>query len=320
MFKFACALVLAGVLVAPAIADTFPDKPVKFIVPFQPGGSDMLYRALAVELSKKWGQPVIVENRPGADSLIGAELVARSAADGYTLLATVDTTTVINRFLFKKLPYDPDRSFEPISLLAQTDFFIVAHPSLPVANLRELVAYAKSNPGTVSFGSFARGSQADLMFHAINKRERIDMLAVPYKGVSLSLGAAIAGDVKLASGGYGVVGQHFKAGKLKPLAMAGKSRDSFFPDVSTTAEQGFPYALASIWYGLYAPAGTPEAVLSKINQDVTSVLKDKEFAQKQMLNHGLTPVASTPLQLRERTASDVKTTADLVEAAGIKPE
>ena len=320
MFKLACAIVVAGVLAAPAVADTFPTKPVRFIVPFQPGGSDVLYRALGAELSKKWGQPVIVENRAGADSLIGADFVARSAADGYTLLATVDTTTVINRFLYKKLPYDPDRSFEPISLLAQTDFFIVAHPSLPVSNLRELVSYAKANPGTLSFGSYARGSQADLMFHAINKREKTDMLAVPYKGVSLSVGAAIAGDVKLTSAGYGVVGQHIKAGKLKPLSMAGKSRDSFFPEVSTTAEQGFPYALASTWWGLYAPAGTPEAVIRKINQDVTAVLKDKEFAQKQMLNLGLTPVASTPQQLRDRIASDVKITADLVEAAGIKPE
>src|SRR4030095_16345785 len=254
MWKLAFTLAAAVGLLAPAFADTFPTKPVRLIVPFQAGGSDQLYRALAIELSNKWKQPVIVENRPGADSLIGAEFVARSPADGYTLLATVDTPTVINRFLFKKLPYDPDKSFAPISLLAQTDFFIVAHPKFPASNLRELIAYAKANPGKVSFGSFARGSQADLMIHAINKRERIDILTVPYKGVSLSIGAAIAGDVQLASGGYGVVGQHFKAGKLKPLAMAGKARDSFFTDVSTTAEQGAPYALASIWYGLFVPA------------------------------------------------------------------
>jgi tripartite-type tricarboxylate transporter receptor subunit TctC len=320
MWKLAFTLAAAVGLLTPAIADTFPTKPVRLIVPFQPGGSDQLYRALSAELSTKWKQPVIVENKPGADSLIGAEFVARSPADGYTLLATVDTTTVINRFLYKKLPYDPDKSFAPISLLAQTDFFIVANPKFPASNLRELIAYVKANPGKVSFGSFARGSQAELMIHAINKRERTDILTVPYKGVSLSLGAAIAGDVQLASGGYGVVGQHIKAGKLKPLAMAGRARDSFFPEVSTTAEQGAPYVLASIWYGLYAPAGTPEAVVRQISQDVRAVLQDREFAQKHMLANGLTPVASTPRELAERIAADVKLTAELVEAAGIKPE
>jgi tripartite-type tricarboxylate transporter receptor subunit TctC len=320
MLKLAFTLAAAAGLLTPAFADTFPTKPVRLIVPFQAGGSDQLYRALSVELSTKWKQPVIVENKPGADSLIGAEFVARSPADGYTLLATVDTTTVINRFLYKKLPYDPDKSFAPISLLAQTDFFIVANPKFPASNLRDLIAYVKANPGKVSFGSFARGSQADLMIHAINKRERTDILTVPYKGVSLSIGAAIAGDVQLASGGYGVVGQHLKAGKLKPLAVAGKARDPFFPEVSTTAEQGAPYALASIWYGLYAPAGTPEAVVRQISQDVRAILQDREFAQKHMLANGLTPVASTPRELADRIASDVKLTAELVEAAGIKPE
>ena len=320
MWKLTFTLAAAVGLLTPAFADTFPTKPVRLIVPFQPGGSDQLYRALSAELSTKWKQPVIVENKPGADSLIGAEFVGRSPADGYTLLATVDTTTVINRFLYKKLPYDPDKSFAPISLLAQTDFFIVANPKFPASNLRELIAYVKANPGKVSFGSFARGSQAELMIHAINKRERTDILTVPYKGVSLSIGAAIAGDVQLASGGYGVVGQHIKAGKLKPLAMAGRARDSFFPEVSTTAEQGAPYALASIWYGLYAPAGTPEAVVRQISQDVRAVLQDREFAQKHMLANGLTPVASTPGELAERIAADVKLTAELVEAAGIKPE
>lgn len=320
MWKLAFTLAAAVGLLAPASANTFPAKPVRLIVPFQAGGSDQLYRALAVELSNLWKQPVIVENRPGADSLIGAELVARAPADGYTLLATVDTTTVINRFLYKKLPYDPDKSFAPISLLAQTDFFIVANSKFPASNLRELISYAKANPGKVSFGSFARGSQADLMVHAINKREQVDILTIPYKGVSLSIGAALAGDVQLASGGYGVVGQHFKAGKLKPIAMAGKARNSFFPDVSTTAEQGAPYAVASIWYGLYAPAGTPEVIVQRISQDVRAVLQDRDFAQKHMVAHGLTPVASTPQGLADRIAADVKLTADLVESANIKPE
>ncbi|HMN81664.1 MAG TPA: tripartite tricarboxylate transporter substrate-binding protein, partial [Burkholderiaceae bacterium] len=168
--------------------------------------------------------------------------------------------------------------------------------------------------------SYARGSQADLMFQALNRREGVNLLAVPYKGVSATLAAAAAGEVQLATGGQNVIAPLVRAGKLKALAIAGSSRGSFLPQIRTTAEQGYPYALAALWYGLYAPAGTPEAVLRSIHRDVTAVLKDKDFAQKNLIDQGLTPVASSPEELARRTAADVRRTAELVQSMDIKPE
>ncbi|KQW54271.1 Bug family tripartite tricarboxylate transporter substrate binding protein [Variovorax sp. Root411] len=311
---------IALIACSACFAQEFPSRPVHIVVPFPPGGSDMLIRTISAVLSAKWKQPVVVENKPGADSLIGAEYVARAVPDGYTLLATVDTTTVVNRFLFTKLPYDPDKSFTPVSLLAQADFMILANPSVPASDLRELVALAKSKPGTVSFASYAKGSQADLMVHSLNKREGLDILTVPYRGVAPTLNAAVAGEVTLAAGGYNVAGQLARGGKLKPLAMAGMTRNPFFPDVKTTAEQGFPYAVAGIWYGVYAPAGTPEAVVKKLSQDFADVVRNKDFAEKNLIQVGLTPVGGSPEELRQRIARDVTAVAEFVRSAGIKPE
>jgi len=315
-----CWLFTALMICGACFGQDYPSRPVRIVVPFPPGGSDVLIRTIGAELSAKWKQPVVIDNKPGADSLIGAELVARAPADGYTLLATVDTTMVVNRFLFKNLPYDPDTSFTPISLLAQTDFMILANPGVPAADLKELVALAKSKPGSISFGSYAKGSQADLMIYRLNKQEGLDILTVPYKGVAPTLNAAVSGEVSLAAGGYNVAGQLAKGGRLKPLAIAGATRSHFFPDVKTTAEQGFPYALAGIWYGLYAPAGTPDAIVRKLNHDFADVLRNKDFAEKNLIQMGLTPVASSPDELRQRIARDVKSVAEFARSAGIKPE
>ena len=262
------------------VAQEYPSQPVRIIVPYQPGGSDVLIRAIGVELSKKWKQPVVVENRPGADSIIGAEYVARSAPDGYTLLATVDSTTVVNRFLYKKLPYDPDKSFAPISLLAETEFMIFANPKVPASDLKELIALAKSKPGTISFGSYSKGSQADIMFNSFNKREGVDLLLVPYKGVAATLSAAVSGEISVSVGGYNVAGQLVKGGRLKPLAAAGPSRNPLYPEVKSAAERGFPYVKAGLWYGVFAPAGTPEQIVKRLTSDFVSIIKDKDFAEK----------------------------------------
>ncbi|MBI5278348.1 MAG: tripartite tricarboxylate transporter substrate binding protein [Burkholderiales bacterium] len=317
-------LVLIGLVFscvgAHAQTQPFPQKPVKIIVPYPPGGMDILYRALAVELSTKWGQPVIVENRAGADSRIGAEAVAKAAPDGYTILATGDFTFVANRFLFAKLPYDPDKSFAPVSLVAQTEMFLLASESLPVNDLRELVAYARARPKQVSFGSFSKGSQADLAFLMLNKREGIDLLAVPYKGIGPVLAGMAGGEIQLGMGGTNVAEPLIQAKKLKVLAMTGSSRHQQFPNVKTATEQGFPYVISRLWYGVFVPAGTPGAVVNKISSDIQAVLANKEFVETKIASRGIRPLSGNAEDLARRIAEDVARGEQAFREAGIKPE
>ncbi len=317
-------LVLIGLvfscLGAHAQAQPFPQKPVKIIVPYPPGGMDILYRALGVELSRKWGQPVIVENRAGADSLIGADAAARAAPDGYTILATGDFTFVANRFLYAKLPYDPEKSFVPVSLVAQTEMFILANASLPVNDLRELVAYARAHPKQLSFGSFSRGSQADLAFLALNKREGVDLLAVPYKGIGPVLTGIAGGEIQLGMGGTNVADPLIQAKKLKVLAMTGASRHPQFPNVKTAAEQGFPYLLSRLWYGVFLPAGTPSPIVNKISADIQAVLANKEFVEAKITSRGIRALSGNAEDLAKRIAEDVARGALAFKEAGIQPE
>lgn len=301
-------------------AESFPQKPVKIIVPYPPGGMDILYRAVAVELSNKWGQPVIVENRAGADSLIGAEAAARAAPDGYTLLGTADFTFIANRFLYAKLPYDPDKSFVPVSLIAQTEMFLVANQNLPVKDLRELVAYARANPKQLSFGSFSRGSQADLAFSALNKREGIDVLAVPYKGVGPAMAAIAGGETQLGMGGTNVAAPLIQAKKIKVLAMTGGARHPQFPDVQTATEQGFPYLISRLWYGMFAPAGTPQPIVNKISADIQSILSNQEFVESKITSRGIQVLSGKSEDLSKRLREDVARGAQAFKEAGIKPE
>jgi tripartite-type tricarboxylate transporter receptor subunit TctC len=261
-----------------------------------------------------------VENRAGADSRLGAEAVARAAPDGYTILATGDFTFVANRFLFAKLPYDPDKSFVPVSLVAQTEMFLLASESLPVNDLRELVAYARAHPKQLSFGSFSKGSQADLAFLALNKREGIDLLAVPYKGIGPVLAGMAGGEIQLGMGGTNVAEPLIQAKKLKVLAMTGTSRHPQFPNVKTATEQGFPYVVSRLWYGVFVPAGTPSAVVSKISGDIQAVLANKEFVETKIASRGIRPLSGTAEDLAKRIAEDVARGEQAFKEAGMKPE
>lgn len=318
-------LMFAGVLALCAAAGTqaqpFPSRPVKIVVPFPPGGGiDVLVRALAVELGAKWGQAVVIDNRPGAGGNIGAELVAKSAPDGLTLLATVNQTFTSNRFLYKALPYDPDRGFLPVTLMVQSDHFVLAHPTLAANTLRELVAQAKSQPGKLNYGSFGNGSQPHLMYATLNKREGLDLVHVPYKGIAPLLTAITAGEVPLATGSAGVAGALLKAGRLKALAIAGKRRSPQFPEVPTTAEAGYPYLQASIWYGLFAPAGVPAAIVDKVRDDVHALLRTAAFAEKHATSKGLDVVASTPAELAAAIREESSVVGEMIRAANVQPE
>jgi tripartite-type tricarboxylate transporter receptor subunit TctC len=302
-------------------AQTYPSQPVRIVVPFPPGGGiDILIRAVAAELSPKWGKPVVIENKAGAGSMIGAEAVARADPDGHTLLATVNPTLVANRFLYKSLPYDPDRSFAPVTLMVQSDQYLVAHSSVPAKDLRELVALAKREKGKLNYGSYAPGSQPHLVYGLLARREGLDMVHVPYKGIAPVMQAVSTGEVHLTAGSSSVAGAMMKDGRIKPLALAGKNRSAQFPNVPTTVEQGFPYLQAPVWYALFAPAKTPATVIHKVRDDIAAILKAPAFAEKQVTSRGLDVIASTPQELAQVLREEVEVTGEMVKAVGIQPE
>ena len=304
-----------------AAAQAYPSRPVHIVVPFPAGGGiDVLVRALAVELGTRWGQPVVVDNKSGAGSLIGAEAVARAAPDGYTLMATVNQTFTANRFLYKLLPYDPDRSFVPITLMVQSDHFILAKAALPAKDLRDLIVLARNGQSKLNYGSFGSGSQPHLVFETLDQQEKLHIAHIPYRGIAPLLTALAAGEVDLTTGSAGVAGPLLKAGKIKALAIAGKRRSPQFPDVPTTAEQGYPDVLASIWYGLFAPAGTPVEVVNHIATDVRSVLTQPAFAAQQAKARGLDVVNSTPQDLAATIRDETKSVGAMIRSAGVVPE
>lgn len=303
------------------VPQAFPTKVVRIVVPFPPGGGvDIMARAVGAELAKRWGQPVIVENKPGAGSIVGADFVSRAPADGHTLLATVNQTVTTNRFLYKSLPYDPDKGLSPIMEMVESEQLIVANPQVPAKDLREFVALAKKDPGKVGYGTWGPGTQPHLMFSLLAKRENLDLIHVPYKGVAQIMQSVAGGEVAVSTGSGSVAGELLKGGRLKPLAITSNQRSPLFPNVPTAKEQGYGYLTASIWYGLFATGGTPAAVIEKINADVRAVLRDPHFAEKNVTARSLGVVASTSQQFQAAIADEVKQVEEMIRAADVKPE
>ena len=309
------ALLLA---VAPAAAQPFPSNPVRIVVPFPPGGVDVLIRAVGAELSARWGQPVIIDNRAGAGGLIGAQAVATAAPDGYTLLATINQTLTSNRFLYKSLPYDPDKGFAPVSLMVTSDQFLIANPALPAKDLRGLVALARSGQPPLAYGSFGSGSQPHLLYELLKTQEKLDVTHIPY--IAPAMTAVLGGEIQLSTGSAGVAGELLRAGKLKALAVAGKHRSAQFPDVPTTAERGWPQLLAPTWYALLAPAGTPQALVQQLAADVRAVLTQPAFADRNARSKGLVVIAGGPAELAAAIREDVALTGTMVATARVQPE
>jgi tripartite-type tricarboxylate transporter receptor subunit TctC len=321
---FAAPVILAlllGIGAAKALqAQNYPSRLVRFIVPFPPGGGvDLVIRAAAQELSSKWGTPVIVENRAGAGGTIGTDAVFRAAPDGYTLLATVNQTITTAPYLFKSLPYDPTK-LVPVMLMVHSDNFVLASPTVPANNLHELVDLVKKEPRKWTFGSFGRGSQPQLLFEYLNKKEDLDLLHIPYNGISQLLIAMISGEVSLTTGSAGVAGEFLRAGKLKALAIAGKKRSPQFPDVPTTDEAGFGYLQSSIWYAVFAPPGTSAEIAQKIGSDLRAILEQPDFVERQITSKGLEVIASSPQELADVVQKEDASLKTMFDAAGIKPE
>lgn len=314
----ASAALAAGLLVAPAAQpEDYPLRPVRVIVPFSPGGAvDGPMRLLAEGLSKRLGQAVVVENRPGAGATIGSEFVAKSPPDGYTLLLA-SQTNAISATLYAHLSYDPVEDFEPISLIGREPGVIVVHPSLPVHSLQELIVYVKAHPGEVDYASSGNGSGQHLFTALLCSMTGMKMNHVPYRGSAQATTDLLAGQVKLAiPGTAGMVG-HIRAGKLRALAVTGARRSALLPDVPTVAEAGVPGYEAYVWMGLLAPKGTPPAVIGRLNRELLGVLATDEV-KRYMESAGIEIVGSTPAQFGAFYRAERTLWAKVVRETGAK--
>jgi tripartite-type tricarboxylate transporter receptor subunit TctC len=316
----ACAVLVTAVLAFafPAQADTFPSRTVKLVVPFPPGGPlDATGRAIAQKLTEAWGQSVIVENKPGAGGNIGAGYVAKSAPDGYTVVMGALSTHAVNPSLYPKMPFDAQRDFAPITLVAITPNVLVVNPSLPVHSVKELIAYAKANPGKLSFGSGSIGSAGHLAGELFKVDAGVDMVHVPYKGAAPAMQGLLAGDTQLMFDNLASAMSQVKAGKLRALAVTSAERSKLVSDLPTMAEAGVPGFDISTWYGLLAPAGTPPDVIAKWNADVTKILSAPEMRER-LATQGAEAAPDSPADFAKFIASELVKYAKIVKASGAK--
>ena len=301
-----------------AWAQAYPAKPVKLVVPFPPGGSlDMAGRLIAQKLTDLWGQSVVVENKPGAGGNIGADAVAKSPADGYTILLGALSTHAVNPSLYKTMPYDAAKDFAPITLIAVTPNVLVVNAASPVNNVKEFIAYTKANPGKLSFGSGSNGSAGHLAGELYKVETKTDSVHIPFKGGAPATQALLAGDTQFMFDNLANAMAQVKAGKLKALAVTTALRSPLVPDLPTMAEAGLPGFDISTWYGLFAPAGTPPAIVAKWNADVTKILNSPDVRDK-LVADGAQPTPNTPEQFQKFIADELSKYARIVKASGAK--
>ena len=317
MHRMMSALLLVALSLGGAWAQSFPTKAIRFIVAYPPGGSvDLHARQIGQKMSENLGQPVIVENRPGGNTHIGAEYVARSAPDGYTLFHTLDSTMTLNQALFTNIPFDPVKDFAPVARLASGNSIVVVNPGVPVKSVRELIDYSKANPGKLNFGATSANTQ--LAGEQI-RMQGANMVYVPYKGTQQLLQAVVAGEIQVVIDGLTNYVPFVKEGKLRGLATLAPGRDTLLPELPSIREAGFPEIERLGWWGLFAPAGTPSVVINRLNAAALWALKQPDFLEKQAAL-GLVPRPSTPEELAAQVKADIARWTPLVKAAGIHIE
>src|SRR5215213_2139009 len=278
-----------------AVAQDFPSRLVRLVVPYPAGGGvDGLARPLAERLGHMWNQSVIIENKPGASTMIGGETVARAAADGYTLFFTSDSSITSNPHLFKKMPFDPIKDLVPVTQLIDLHQMVLVHPSVSASSMTELVTLAKQKPNALNYGSYGIGSQPHLLFEMLRKETGAQIQQISYRGIAPAITATLAGEVQTTLGGISVAAGHIEAGKLKPLAISRRERLKSHPDVPTLREAGFANIDPRSWYGMFVPAGTPAAIVEKIRNDVAAVLNDADFKARFIDGLGYTRIGSAP--------------------------
>ena len=306
-----------GLICTAAGAQQYPSRPVRFIVPQAAGGGvDIMARAVAQKLTETWGQQVIVDNRPGANGIIGIEPVVKAKPDGYTLSAAFTSVLTINPHVYKSLPYDPVRDFSPITQTVTNTMVLVVHPSLPVRTVKDLVALARSRPGELNYGSFGVGNLTHLAGELLSAEARIKMVHVPYKGETPALTDLIGGQVVLLSAVSSAAAPHIKAGRMRLIATGGARRARAWPDTPSMAEAGYPNATVTGWNGFLAPAGTPREIVEKIQRDSAKHLLSTELRDR-LAALGADPVGSTPDQFAAFIRSETEKFARAARTAGI---
>jgi len=321
--KILRALAAIGLLLVPAVsvaADPYPSKPVKIIVPYPAGGvADLLPRIVGEKLSQIWKQPVVIENKPGASGNIGMELAVRAEPDGYTLVLAPTGNLTVNPILFPNLPFNPQKDLAPITILASSPNVLVVHPSVPAKTVKELVAYAKANPGKLNYASPGEGSGAHLAGELLNMEAGIQTTHIPYKGLAPAVTDLLAGNVQMMFAGISTVLQHVNSGKLVAIAVASPSRLTPFPNVPTVSESGIPGFDVTSWYGLLAPAGTKGDVIATIRRDIVRVYGDAKVMEK-LGELGLIPVGNRPEDFARTIKSETEKWSDIVKKANIQPQ
>ncbi|MGX1787826.1 Bug family tripartite tricarboxylate transporter substrate binding protein [Bosea sp. NPDC055332] len=311
------AMIAAG-LALPAAAQDFPSKNLKFVVPFAAGSAtDALARILGEHLSRSLGKPVVIENLPGASGIIAAQNVARADADGHTLLITTNTTHGANQSLLKNVPYDAVKDYEPVGKLGTITLALATHQSVPAKTVGELVAYAKANPGKLTFG--AGSSSSRIAGEMLKSLAGLDLTYVPYRSNPQAITDLLGGQISLVFADISTTLPQIKAGKVNGLAVSTARRSPLAPELPTMAEAGVPgYDLAA-WFAAFTPAKTPRPVIEKLNQAFTAALNDKA-TQERLLAAGIEPEGSTPDELKAFVPIEIRKWADIVKAAGIQPE
>jgi tripartite-type tricarboxylate transporter receptor subunit TctC len=313
----ACALVVALAAASAADAQTFPAKPIRLIVPFAPGGpADLQARLIGPKLTEAWGQPVVVENRAGGNTIIATELTARADPDGH-LVQVISAGFAINVSLYAKLPYDSLRDFAPVTQLTSGPAIVVVHPSLPARSVKELIQLARSRPGQLTYASAGLPSQ--LAVELFKVTTGTDMVHVPYKGAAPAMIDLIAGHVQVSFPTIGGGLPHAQAGRLRALATTGAKRPLAAPDLPTMMEAGVPGYEATNWFGTAVPAKTPPAIVAKLSQEIARVLRLSDVRER-LLTQGMEPVSNTPDEFSKYIQSEISKWAGVVKASGAKPD
>jgi len=319
VLTWAGAMAVASIASLPAAAQSpsaFPTKPIRLVVPFPPGGpADTLARVLAQGMGEQLGQSVVVDNKPGANTIIGADLVARAAPDGYTLLLAIDATLTQNPFLYSKLPYDPTKDFTPVGIVAHVANVLAVHPSLPVSNVRQLIELAKQKPGQLQYGYGAVAMQ--VAGETFNQLAGVKLGGVPYKGGSTTVMGLMGGDVPVIFDGATGVLNNAASGKVKPIAVLGSRRLSVAPDLPTVAESGLPGYDVTIWQSLVAPAATPRPVVERLNVAMRAAMAPPSV-QSRLENLGIQANPTSPEEMVKVMAADTQKWGPLIRTLGIK--
>ena len=321
MTRSQLALILCALLPLAATAQSFPSRPVKIVVPSSPGGAtDAFSRAIGGRLAEIWGQPVVVENRPGANQIVGADFVSKSTPDGYTLLVSDASSFVMNPHLYKKLPYDGVRGFSPITVLVRFPWVIAIHPSVPANSFQEFVAYAKAKPGAISYGSFGLGSSGHISVDYLKNLLGIDIVHVPYKGGGPAVTDLLGGQIQMIMVTPLLVEAHARAGKLKLIAAATRDRIAKLPSLPTVSESGVPGYEAGTWFALVGPAGMPRDVVNALYADIMKVLNEPAFRERFVDKQWFEVVGNTPEQFGEFLKTEYERWDRLIKLSGVRVE